>query len=74
MSISQICDLYHEPHHGQCPPPFMPYHNSYNRHSHINLLNNDHTCYVKLGSRFDMGKIQGDKMNKRGKNDDLEMD
>ena len=70
----QSHDMHHEPHHIQYPHPSMPTQNSHIRNNHIYFLNGNHNFNVKWGIRFDMGKIQDDKMNKRVENNDLEMD
>ena len=71
--MSHSHDMHHEPHNEQYPSPSMTDHDACNKHNPINILNNNYTIYVKQGIRSDMGKIRGDKISTRDKNDDLEM-
>ena len=72
--MSQIYDIHHEYNHGQRSPPSMPNKTTHGIHNHINRLNYNHYYFGKQGSRSDMGNLQGDKTNTRGKNYDSEMD
>ena len=69
--MTQIHDIYHEPHHSQYQPPSVPTNNSHNINNPNIILNRNYKWHhIKCGSRSDMGKIQCDKMDTRGKNDD----
>ena len=49
------------------PPPSLPNHNYHYRHSHNNWRNENINSDVKQGSSMDVGNIQGENSNTRGK-------
>ena len=74
MQIAQSNDLHHEYHHYQYQHIPMPNHHTQNRQNSTHFINDNHNVCVKQESWMVMRKIQGPKINTRGKNDNLGMD
>ena len=69
--MSQRHDMCNEPHCFQRPPLPMNNHQDLNIHNNRNPINDNPIVYDNLGSRENMGKIQGERKNPEGKIDDL---